>query len=101
MENSENTDLVLRRCRFMNCVQEGQTFSLGIMDSELGGRPTTEATMKSMSAAGLLSAGRHGTYVLTSSGAQAVSGLVASKKPGHARSGNWQARRPEPKPAAT
>ncbi len=83
----------------MNCVQEGQSFSLGIMDSELGGRQTTEATMKTMSEAGLVSPGRNGTYVLTSHGAQAISTMVVSKKPSHARSGNWQARRAEAKPA--
>ena len=85
----------------MNCVQEGQSFSLGIMDSELGGRETTEATMKSMSQAGLVSAGRNGTYVLTGPGALAISGMVISKKPSHARSGNWQARRTEAKPVPT
>ncbi len=99
MKNSENTDLVLRRCKFMNCVQEGQTFSLGIMDSELGGRETSEATMKTMSAAGLISPGLNGTYVLTGPGAQAISTLVVSKKPSHQRSGAWQARRTEEKPA--
>ena len=83
----------------MNCVQEGQSFSLGIMDSELGGRQTAEETMKTMCADGLLSAGRNGTFVLTKTGAEAVSVLVVSKKPSHARSGNWQTRRAEAKPA--
>ncbi|VVB49867.1 protein of unknown function [Beijerinckiaceae bacterium RH AL1] len=99
MKNAENTELVLRRCKVMNCVLEGQSFSLGIMDSELGGRETVEATMKTMSAAGLVSAGRNGTYVLTGAGAEAIKGLAAGKKPGHARTGNWQARRQEAKPA--
>lgn len=99
MKNSENTDLVLRRCKFMNCVQEGQSFSLGIMDSELGGRETAEATMKTMTTAGLISAGKHGTYLLTGAGAEAVKTLVVTRKPSHARSGAWQARRTEEKPA--
>ena len=69
------------------------------MDSELGGRETTEATIKTMTAAGLVSPGLHGTYVLTAPGASAISTLVVNKKPGHARSGAWQARRTEEKPA--
>ena len=94
MQSPENTNLVLRRCKTMNCVYEGQSFSIGIMDGELGGRETTEATLKTMTAAKLVSPGQHGTYVLTGAGAEAISGLVSSRRPSHARSGSWQARRP-------
>ena len=93
MTNPENTNLVLYRCKTMNCVNAGQAFSAGALHSELGGRESTDATIKEMVAANLISLGAHGTFVLTGDGATAISGLVPENRRGRAKSGTWQSKR--------
>ena len=69
MELTQDMQLVLQRCRSMNCINEGQALSLGTFDSDFGGRNAVLATIEAMVAAKLIVGGPSGAYLLTSAGA--------------------------------
>ena len=92
MTDTENTNLVLYRCKTMNCVYEGQAFSVRALHGELGGREATDATITAMVDAHLISHGANGTFILTGAGAAAISELPVKRR-SYTKSGTWQSKK--------
>ena len=80
MELSSDMQIVLQRCKSMNCITEGQALSLGTFDSEFGGRNNVIAAMKAMVVANLIVNGPSGTYLLTRSGADVLLSPAFARK---------------------
>ena len=80
MDLSKEMQIILYRCKSMNCVNEGQTISLGMFDSDFGGRDLAADAMKTAVGSNIVNEGRNNTYVLTGIGAEALAKSVYTPK---------------------
>ena len=80
MELSLNAQLLLDRCKIMNCIYAGQSISLRSFANICGGEePTTTATDE-LIAHSFFVKSTTGTYKLTEAGADAIKSTTASFK---------------------
>jgi len=80
MDLSKNTQIILRRFKTLNCVTAGQVMSIGMFQSDFGGLDHAKTAMKAVMADNLVAEGPHGTYMLTSAGAEALSKSTFTQK---------------------